>query len=153
GNDGLTIYDLTIQRFRSNTMLAAIDSLLFLLLIAVAALFRLLAKVGSSKPVSGGQDELAFPQPDLPQQPPRKAPTDEEQIRKFLEALGQPRSAEVPQPVPPRTDIPPRPLAPVTPPRTIIPVPRTRTIQEPAKRPSVTAPRRSPDADRRRAFE
>ena len=52
-----------------------------------------------SPPISGDADE-----------------TDEQRIRKFLEALGQPTTSKPPAPVAPRTDVPPRPVAPVRPP-------------------------------------
>src|SRR5947208_15735122 len=42
--------------------------------------------------------------------------SDQERIRKFLEALGQPPASRPPPPVVARTDIPPRRLAPVQPP-------------------------------------
>src|SRR4029079_19054372 len=99
-------------------MLAAIDNLIFLLLVAIAALFRLLTKAAGSKRESTTEDdESTFPEPDpsrqQQQQLPRARPqSDDEQIRKFLEALGQPRTANVPPPVTPRTNVPPRPVAP-----------------------------------------
>ena len=100
-------------------MLAAhLDNLLFLLFIAIAIFFQILTRVASkgrkrpgdtarrstppsqmSRPLSGDADE-----------------TDEQRIRKFLEALGQPTTSKPPAPVAPRTDIPPRPVAPVRPP-------------------------------------
>jgi len=100
-------------------MLAAhLDNLLFLLFIAIAIFFQILTRAASkgrrrpgdtrristspsqmSRPLSGDADE-----------------TDEERIRKFLEALGQPTTSKPPAPVRPRTDIPPRPVAPVRPP-------------------------------------
>ena len=100
-------------------MLAAhLDNLLFLLFIAIAIFFQILTRAASkgrrrpgdttrrstsppqmSRPLSGDADE-----------------TDEERIRKFLEALGQPTTSKPPAPVAPRTDIPPRPVAPVRPP-------------------------------------
>src|SRR5213592_4050812 len=103
-----------------------LDNLLFILLIAMAALFRLLAhKAGEAKKRSQKPDQrpTATPQPD---QPIRRAPveSDEERIRKFLEALGQPATSRPPPPVVPRTNIPPRPLAPVRPP----PIPTARNI-------------------------
>src|SRR5713226_7274622 len=103
-----------------------LNNLLFILLIAIAALFRLLAsKAGDAKKRSQKPDQrsTATPQPD---QPVRRAPveSDEERIRKFLDALGQPPTSRPPSPVVPRTDIPPRPLAPVRPP----PIPTPRTI-------------------------
>src|SRR5216110_217597 len=103
-----------------------LDNLLFILLIAMAALFRLLAhKAGEAKKRSQKPDQrpTAIPQPD---QPIRRASveSDEERIRKFLEALGQPTTAKPPPPIVPRTDIPPRPVAPVQPP----PVPSARNV-------------------------
>ena len=126
--------------------IAAIDNLLFLLLIAIAALFRLLAKAAGSKRESTSEDESTFPEPESPEQQTRTRPqSDEEQIRKFLEALGQPRTANVPPPVTPRTDVPPRPVAPVQPPRTFIPVPKTPAPQPTrARRVEPTEPRKPP---------
>jgi hypothetical protein len=96
-------------------MIAAhLDNLLFLLLVAVAVLFQFLAKTAAKR----GKDQTkqtSTPQtsPPIPRAPRQ---SDEEQIRKLLEALGQPSSSRPPPPVAPRTDIPPRPLAPVQPP-------------------------------------
>src|SRR5207244_9641358 len=95
-------------------MIAAhLDSLLFLLLVAVAVLFQFLAKTAGKT----GKDQTN--QTSTLRTPPmRRAPTepDEDRIRKLLEALGQPPTSRPPSPVVPRTDIPPRPLAPVQPP-------------------------------------
>jgi len=101
-----------------------LDNLLFILLIAIAALFRLLAsQAGDAKKRSQKPDQrsTATPQPD---QPIRRAPveSDEERIRKFLEALGQPATSRPPPPMVPRTNIAPRPFAPVRPP----PIPTAR---------------------------
>ena len=111
-------------------MLGAIDNWLFLILVGIAALFRLLSKAAEGKRGPDTPDESMFPPPDqnAPRQPARSS--EEEQIRKFLEALGQPRTAKPPPPLPPRTDIPARPVAPVQPPPSMIPVPKMR----PAKR-------------------
>jgi len=98
---------------------AAIDNWLFLILVGVAALFRLLAKAASSSKTSESPDQSNSPPASQPEQRDESPRSDEEQIRKFLEALGQPRSANVPQPVRPRTDLPPRPIAPVRPPPTV----------------------------------
>ncbi len=95
-----------------------IDQLLFILLIAVAGLFQLLTKAAnktnkkSNETDAGSRSALPTNQP--PERPP--ANTDEERIRRFLEALGQPTSSRPPAPVAPRSDIPPRPIAPVQPP-------------------------------------
>jgi hypothetical protein len=93
-----------------------LDNLLFLLLVAVAVLFQFLAKIAAKT----GKDQTkrtATPIPKTPT-PMRRAPTesDEDRIRKLLEALGQPPTSRPPPPVVPRTDIPPRPVAPVQPP-------------------------------------
>jgi hypothetical protein len=93
-----------------------LENLLFLLLVAVAVLFQLLAKTAGKT----GKDQTGRTSTPIPRTPPQipSAPreSDEEQIRKFLEALGQPSSAKPPPPVVPRADIPARPLAPVQPP-------------------------------------
>ena len=67
-----------------------LDNLLFILLIAGIGLLRLLAKK------AGGSSEDDQPPPGKSEQ------TDEERIRKFLEALGQPASSRPPSPVRPR---------------------------------------------------
>ena len=95
-----------------------LDTLLFILLIAMAALLRLLAsKAGEAKKRSQkpGQRSTSIPQIGAPA---RRAPaeSDQERVRRFLEALGQPTTTRPPPLVVPRTNIPPRPLAPVRPP-------------------------------------
>src|SRR4029077_7569240 len=129
-------------------MIAAhLDSLLFLLLVAVAVLFQFLAKAAGE---TGKDQTKSTPIPRTPT-PMRRAPTesDEDRIRKLLEALGQPPPSRPPPPVVPRTDIPPRPVAPVQPPtsplsqvrreksrtREIIPkeIPPPRTVTETKK--------------------
>jgi hypothetical protein len=90
------------------------DNLLFLLLVAVAVLFQFLAKTAAK---AGKDQTKRAPTPRTPtplQRPP--AESDEDRIRKLLEALGQPPTSRPPPPVAPRTEIPPRPIAPVQPP-------------------------------------
>ena len=95
----------------------SLDNLLFLLLIAVAALFQLLSKAVSKARKSESDETSESPEGQTPR-PIQRAPreSDADRIRKFLEALGQPPSSTPPRPVLPRTDIPPRRLAPVQPP-------------------------------------
>jgi hypothetical protein len=117
------------------------ENLLFILLIAMAALLRLLAtKAGEAKkrPQKSDQRSTATPQVS---QPIRRAPveSDEERIRRFLEALGQPTTAKPPPSIVPRTDIPPRPVAPVQPP----PIPTARNVLTRRKR-QIVEPTKSP---------
>src|SRR4026209_1628741 len=113
----------------------SLDNLLFLLLIAVAALFQLLSKALSKAGKSDSNETSSSPGPKGPQ-PIRRAPreSDADRIRKFLEALGQPPSSNPPPPVLPRTDIPPRPMAPVQPPPTLVPRPWELLREERRKR-------------------
>jgi hypothetical protein len=118
-----------------------LDNLLFILLIAMAALLRLLAsKTSQAKkgPQKSDQRSRATP---WASQPIKRAPveSDEERIRRFLEALGQPTTAKPPPPIVPRTDIPPRPVAPVQPP----PLPTARNVLTRRKR-QIAEPTKSP---------
>jgi hypothetical protein len=126
----------------------SLDNLLFLLLIAVAALFQLLSKAISKAGKSDSNETSSSPRPQTPR-PIQRAPreSDADRIRKFLEALGQPPSSTPPAPVLPRTDIPPRQLAPVQPPPVIPGV--WRLPRERAEKPDLSqresAPVEQPD--------
>src|SRR5689334_14548405 len=112
-------------------MIAALDSLLFLLLVAVAALFQFLAKTASK---AGKNQTKRTSTSQTPPSIPRIAKeSDEDRIRKFLEALGQPPTSKPPPPVAPRTDIPSHPLAPVQ--RPLSPLAQLRRVK-PRKRES-----------------
>jgi len=129
-------------------MLAAhLENLLFLLLLALAGLFQLLGRAARK---TGGDEEESTPRPAprMPKPIPRApAESDEERIRKFLEALGQPAASRPPPPVAPRTDIPPRPLAPVQP-----PVARAwKVIREERRKPEVIRRGTPPRETARRA--
>lgn len=109
-----------------------VENLLFILLIAMAALLRLLAtQAGKAKKGPQKVDQGPTITPKIGK-PIRRAhvESDEERIRKFLEALGQPTTAKPPPPIVPRRDIPPRPVAPVRPP----PIPTARDILTRRKR-------------------
>src|SRR6266699_1799042 len=110
-----------------------LDNLLFLSLLAVAFLFQLLTRAVTR----ASRDQTKRESTSTREIPPPvlHSPTesDEERIRKFLEALGQPPTSRPPPPVVPRTNIPPRPLAPVQPPR----MPTARNILTERRRPVV----------------
>jgi hypothetical protein len=115
----------------------SLDNLFFFLLIAVAALFQLLSKAVGKARKSDSNEKSSSPSPQI-RRPIQRAPreTDADRIRKFLEALGQPPSSTPPPPVVPRTDIPPRRLAPVPPPPVLTPV--WRLPLERQQKPDVT---------------
>src|SRR5438132_13306383 len=99
-------------------MLAAhLDNLLFLLFIAIAIFFQILTRVASKGRRRPGDTARRSTPPSQMSRPlPRDADeTDEQRIRKFLEALGQPPTSKPPAPVAPRTDIPPSPAPPLRP--------------------------------------
>lgn len=98
----------------------SLDNLLFLLLIAVAALFQLLSKTITKARKTDSDETSTSPTPQT-RRPIQRLPrdSDADRIRKFLEALGQPPTSTPPPPVAPRTDVPPRGLAPVQPPPVI----------------------------------
>lgn len=71
------------------------DNWVFLLLVAVAMLFRwLMSAANKASKDSSETDESSTPSPPPIPRPP--AQTDEERIRKFLEALGQPPGSKPP---------------------------------------------------------
>jgi hypothetical protein len=115
-------------------MIAAhLDNLLFLLLVAVAVLFQFLAKTAAKT----GKDQTKRTSTPRTPRPIPRAPTesDEDRIRKLLEALGQPPTSRPPPLVAPRTEIPPRPLAPVQPPMS----PLSQLRREKSRKPEVIA--------------
>jgi hypothetical protein len=114
-------------------MIAAhLDNLLFLLLVAVAVLFQFLAKTAAK----AKKDQTKRTSTSRTPTPIQRDATesDEDRIRKLMEALGQPPTSRPPPPVVPRTDIPPRPLAPVQPPTVYPPPPWKLTREEQRKR-------------------
>jgi hypothetical protein len=96
-----------------------------IILIVAAAIYgisRLVARIAKDTREQSQRRKQQPPeqQTDQPPQPTRpvifRPRTDEERVREFLEALGQPAGSTPPPKIQPRTDIPPRPLAPVSPP-------------------------------------
>jgi hypothetical protein len=85
------------------------DNLFFILLIAGAAILRWLAQQSKSGNKNSDREET-------PPIFPEENETEEERVRRFFDALGQPPSSKPPPQIKPRADIPPRPVAPVQPP-------------------------------------
>ncbi|MGI8889820.1 MAG: hypothetical protein ACR2G0_03425 [Chthoniobacterales bacterium] len=75
------------------------DTIIFLALAGVALLFRLFSNMASSRQDSTGQTPPNEQRPSV--RPP--AQSEEERVRKFLEALGAPADSPPPLPVRPRT--------------------------------------------------
>jgi hypothetical protein len=78
-----------------------LENLLFLLLLVVAGLFQLLSRVASKTRQEGENSEEEMQRPistsrTRPPMPRAPAETDEERVRKFLEALGQPSTSKPP---------------------------------------------------------
>src|ERR1041385_1447588 len=114
---------------------AHLENLLFLLLLVLAGLFQLLGRA-ARKTAKDEEEPISKPATPISRAP---AESDEERIRKLMEALGQPAASRPPPPVTPRRDIPPRPLAPVQP-----PIPQAwKLIREKQRKPAVT-PRGTP---------
>src|SRR5256885_4846440 len=131
-------------------MLAAVhlDNLLFLLFVAIAIFFQILTRAATKGRKGPGQ---TTPRSTSPSQPARSIAdepeeNDEDRIRKFLEALGQPTTSKPPAPVAPRTDIPPRPVAPIQPPPSMRPFsfPQRPLLSEERRKSVVILPEATP---------
>jgi hypothetical protein len=116
------------------------QNIIFIIIAAIIGISRLVSRISEeSKKQSQRRrqpPQRPPPQPGIPQPIQRTRPkTDEERVREFLEALGQPAGAAPPPKAQPRTQIPPRPLAPVQPPASMRPFakPEFRTWKEQAK--------------------
>src|SRR5205823_3123028 len=113
------------------------QNIIFIIIAAIIGISRLVSRISEeSKKQSQGRRQPPPQPPQTPQPIRRIQPkTDEERVREFLEALGQPAGVAPPPKAQPRTQIPPRPLAPVQPPASIRPFakPEFRTWREQAK--------------------
>src|SRR6266498_1940659 len=81
-----------------------LDNLLFLLFVAIAIFFQILTKAASKSSRRPGDTQRRSTSPSQRSRPLTSEPeeTDQERIRKFLEALGQPTTSKPPEPVRPR---------------------------------------------------
>src|ERR1051326_3513521 len=86
------------------------DTLIFLVLAGLALIFKWLTRQGAS--------DTEKPPPPRPNEPIQRPPplTEEERVRRFLEALGVPPGTQPPRPVRPRTFTPRRVATTVPPP-------------------------------------
>jgi hypothetical protein len=114
------------------------QNIIFIIIAAIVAISRLIARISeASKKQQKRQPPVpGRPRPEYTQTVKRRLPkTDEERVREFLEALGQPPGSAPPPTVQPRTQVPPRPLAPVQPPSSMRPFaqPEFRTWRKQAK--------------------
>jgi hypothetical protein len=113
------------------------QNIIFIIIAAIVGISRLISHVSEN---ARKQDQRKPPPRGRAQsttQPVQRTPpkTDEQRVREFLEALGQAPGSTPPAKVQPRTQIPPRPLAPVQPPASMRPFgkPEFRTWREQAK--------------------
>ena len=116
------------------------QNIIFIIIAAIIGISRLVSRISEKSKKQSQQrrqpPQPSRPQPKIPQPIQRTRPkTDEERVREFLEALGQPAGAAPPPKVQPRMQIPPRPLAPVQPPASMRPFgkPQFQTWREQAK--------------------
>lgn len=113
------------------------QNIIFIIIAAIIGISRLVSRISEkSKKQSQRRRQPPPSPPNIPQPIQRTRPkTDEERVREFLEALGQPAGTAPPPKIQPRTQIPPRPLAPVQPPASVRPFgkPEFRTWREQAK--------------------
>jgi hypothetical protein len=115
------------------------DHPIILIIVMVAALLRWLSQKG--KAAKQNSEKSAVPPPPIPRSAPQ---TDEERIRRFLEALGQPVGSMPPPKVAPKRERQPR-IFPTLPPLTTVPPPLP-----PSPTPAVQAP--PPPSIQRRVF-
>jgi hypothetical protein len=81
-----------------------LDNLLFLLFVAIAIFFQILTRAATKGRKRPGDTTRRSTSPSQASRPISREPdeTDEQRIRKFLEALGQPTTSKPPEPVAPR---------------------------------------------------
>jgi hypothetical protein len=123
------------------------QNILFVIIVAIVGIFRLISRIAKNVREQSQRNNPRST-PSLSREsrplPSRSKPkSDEERVREFLEALGQPAGTKPPPRMMPRTNLPPRPLAPVQPPLSmrpfspiIVPAPEQprKKIAEPKER-------------------
>src|SRR5947207_5426599 len=81
-----------------------LDNILFLLFVAIAIFFQILTRAATKASRRPGDPQRRSTSPSQRTRPLIQTPdeNDEERVRKFLEALGQPTTSKPPPPVPQR---------------------------------------------------
>ena len=109
------------------------QNILFIIIVAVVGIWRLIARIKDTLNQSQRDNQRRTLQPNRAPRPlAREEKTDEQRVREFLEALGRPTGSAPPSKVQPRTNLPPRPVAPIQPPPSmrpfspVLPQPRPR---------------------------
>lgn len=126
------------------------QNLLFIIIVAIVGISRLIARVVENAREQSERTKRPTVRPQtrpVPRVTTSKEKTDEERIREFLEALGQPVGTAPPPRVRPRTDVPPRPVAPIPPPPMARPFSPVGSRPARQKRPRVLPPAVSKTAD------
>jgi hypothetical protein len=98
------------------------QNILFVIIVAIIGIWRLIARIKDALNQSQRHNQRRTPQLNRPSRPlAMDGKTDEQRVREFLEALGRPTGSAPPSKVQPRTNLPPRPLAPIPPPPSMRP--------------------------------
>ena len=99
------------------------QNIFFVVIVAIIGIWRLIARIRENAPNQSRRDNRRQTiQPNQTARPlATEEKTDEQRVREFLEALGRPTGSAPPSKVQPRTNLPPRPLAPIRPPPSMRP--------------------------------
>jgi hypothetical protein len=98
------------------------QNIVFIVIVAIIGIWRLIARIKDALNQSQRDNQRRTTPPNRPPRPlAREEKTDEQRVREFLEALGRPTGSAPPSKVQPRTNLPPRPLAPIPPPPSMRP--------------------------------
>ena len=99
------------------------QNILFIVIVVIVGIWRLIARIKENALNQSQRDSRR--RTTQPNRPPRplatEEKTDEQRVREFLEALGRPTGSAPPSKVQPRTNLPPRPVAPIQPPPSMRP--------------------------------
>ena len=132
---------------------AHLDNFLFLLFVAIAILFQLLTRAATKtrRRTGGDLKRRSTATPETPRMaPPQAEESDEDRIRKFLEALGQPTTSKPPPPIAQRPIVLPRSMRSPLPPLTTRPPESEPDWRSPRQ---VPTPAQTPAQPERRVYQ